>query len=194
MSLNLVVRVQAAEPAATIELYNTVLGFHYFARSHLQGQEEYVMDILHDAFLIILDAITRHCVRSPEALIGFVRTVVCRRIYRQIRFTRRSRKQNGALVEYISAKTPNPHGLLVLKELDETVRWAAQRLTEKDREMFECSIIDEETRKETMRLRHMTSTQYRLKKNRVKVKVIDLARRKLVTRCLTPQLANNTTL
>ncbi len=89
---DLVDKIKQNDKTGLEELYRVFSrGVRYYFCRQLGPQD--VDDRVHDAFLTVAQAIQRGDVREPERLMGYVRTIVSRRIAAQIEENVHSRKR-----------------------------------------------------------------------------------------------------
>src|SRR5919199_1483059 len=89
----LVARIRAGDDDATADLYKIFSrGIRFYFCRQLGPQE--LDDRVHDAFLIVVEAIRRGDLREPERLMGFVRTVVRRQVAAHIEAAVQRRREH----------------------------------------------------------------------------------------------------
>jgi RNA polymerase sigma-70 factor (ECF subfamily) len=175
----IVFRVQLHDESAKHELYQMLnRGIRFQLVRHLGTSD--IEDKVHDAFLVILQAILRNEIHSPERLLGYVRTVVRRQIANHIERTAARRKEVAADAEVdncAQGKTPeenyvrNEERLLMMKALRE--------LKPRDRKILIRFYLDEMSQEQICEEMGLSMTQFRLLKSRAKAKFSELGKRQL---------------
>src|SRR5688572_5650394 len=92
----LVERIQKNDPDALTELYQIFgRGIRFFMYRQLGPQD--IDDRVHDAFLVVVQAIQRGELRDPARLMGFVRTIVRRQVATRIDHLVQTRREQVAI-------------------------------------------------------------------------------------------------
>ena len=176
----LVGRVQAGEPAAMEELYAMFSnGVRYYLARQL-GRDD-IDDRLHDAFLVVVDAIRAGDLRDPRRLMGFVRTVVKRMVASSI--DRQVQERRGRVDEERTAQVTDrgetPEGAMLFQQQTAIVREVLAELTDRDREILTRFYVEEESAQQICEEMNLTMTQFRLLKSRAKNRFGELGRKKI---------------
>src|SRR5260221_12260052 len=82
----LVSRIQSGDSGAMGELYGTFCDRTSGYLRHRLGDQD-VTDLIHDVFLVVVEAIRRNQLHDPARLMGFVKTVLQRKIAVHLRAT-----------------------------------------------------------------------------------------------------------
>ena len=177
---DLVDRVQRGEDAGMEELYFIFArGIRYYLCRQLGPQE--LDDKVHDAFLIVVQAIQRGDLREPERLMGFVRTIVRRQVAAYIDRVVHIRKEEVDIEmgSRIADRRGNPEQTVAMRQKAELMQGILQRLSERDREILTRFYLDEQTEEQICKEMNLSETQFRLLKSRAKSRFGELGRKKL---------------
>jgi RNA polymerase sigma-70 factor (ECF subfamily) len=175
----LVRRIRDGEAAAVEELYgHFARGVRYFLLRHL-GPEE-IDDKVHDCFVIVLQAIHDGELREPERLMGYVRTVVRRKISSSIDFTvqqRRTRVDFDETLTVLSDGRDDPeHGLLSRQQI-EIARKGLEGVSGRDREILQRFYVLGQSQEQIRAVMELSGNQFRLLKSRAKARFAEFGRR-----------------
>jgi RNA polymerase sigma-70 factor (ECF subfamily) len=175
----LVSRIRGGESAAIEELYRLFArGVRYFLLRHL-GPEE-IDDKVHDCFVIVLQAIHDGDLREPERLMGYVRTVVRRKISSSIDFTvqqRRTRVDFNETLGVLSDVRDDPeHGLLSRQQI-EIARKGLEGVSGRDREILQRFYVLGQSQEQIRAVMELSGNQFRLLKSRAKARFGEFGRR-----------------
>ncbi len=176
----LVARIQAGEPQAMEELYQTFArGIRFYLCRQLGVQE--LDDKVHDTFLIVVEAIRQGELREPDRLMGFVRTIVRRQVAGYIDDVVASRRDEagGDAGEVIPDLRRNPEQNVAFGQKVELMKTILRGLGDRDREILTRFYLYEETQETICRDMDLSVNQFRLLKSRAKAKFAVLGRRKL---------------
>ena len=149
------------------------------------GMEE-LDDRVHDAFLIVLQAIQRGELREPERLMGFIRTIVKRQVAAHIDSAVHSRRdfqdlEPGGL---LPDEGESPEESVISHEKVEIMETVLRSLSRRDREILTRFYLMEQTQEEICAEMDLSDTQFRLLKSRAKARFGELGRRALTRRPL----------
>jgi RNA polymerase sigma-70 factor (ECF subfamily) len=176
----LVTRIRSGENSGLEDLYGLFArGIRFYLCRQLGPQE--LDDKVHDAFLIVVQAIKRGDLREPERLMGFVRTVVRRQVAAYIDDVVHSRREELHLdvgVRVADGRN-NPEQDAAFQQKVEFMTSILDNLTERDREILTRFYLDEQTQDQICEEMNLTETQFRLLKSRAKARFGELGRRKL---------------
>lgn len=125
---------------------------------------------MHDTFLIVIDAIRRGCLRQPERLAGFVRTIVSREIAHRIDEMVRNRHGKVDIDANMSDRRQNPEQEAIMRQQREIMLVALKSLREVDREILIRFYLHEQSWEQICNDLHITETQFRTLKWRAKEK------------------------
>ena len=181
----LVQRIQNGEQSGMEELYKVFSrGIRYYLCRQLGPQE--LDDKVHDAFLIVVQAIQRGDLREPDRLMGFVRTVVRRQIAAHIDqavSTRRDQIELDTTPRLFDlAANPEEHAIG-----DQRIRIMSEVLREiskRDREILTRFYLQEQSQEQICSEMALSETQFRLLKSRAKARFGELGRKRLASRPL----------
>jgi RNA polymerase sigma-70 factor (ECF subfamily) len=176
----LVGRIQRGEDSGLEDLYGLFgRGIRFYLCRQLGPQE--LDDKVHDAFLIVVQAIKRGDLREPERLMGFVRTVVRRQVAAYIDDVVHSRREELHLdvgVRVADVRN-NPEQNAAFQQKVEFMTSILSSLPDRDREILTRFYLDEQTQEQICEEMNLTETQFRLLKSRAKARFGELGKRKL---------------
>jgi len=176
----LVGRIQSGDNSGLEDLYGLFArGIRFYLCRQLGPQE--LDDKVHDAFLIVVQAIKRNELREPERLMGFVRTVVRRQVAAYIDDVVHSRREELHLdvgVRVADGRN-NPEQTAAFQQKVEFMTSILQSLSDRDREILTRFYLEEQTQQQICEEMNLTETQFRLLKSRAKARFGELGRRKL---------------
>lgn len=176
----LVRRIQAGDESGMEDLYRVFArGVRFYLCRQLGPQE--LDDKVHDAFLIVVQAIRRGDLREPERLMGFVRTVVRRQVAAHIDHVVHSRREELHLDVGVRVADGrhNPEQSAATRQKIEFMRSILQKLSDRDREVLTRFYLSEQSQEQICQEMNLTETQFRLLKSRAKARFGELGRRKL---------------
>jgi RNA polymerase sigma-70 factor (ECF subfamily) len=176
----LVARIRTGDNSGLEDLYGLFArGIRFYLCRQLGPQE--LDDKVHDAFLIVVQAIERGDLREPERLMGFVRTVVRRQVAAYIDDVVHSRREELHLdvgVRVADGRN-NPEQDAAFQQKVEFMTSILRTLSDRDREILTRFYLDEQTQEQICEEMDLTETQFRLLKSRAKARFGELGRRKL---------------
>jgi RNA polymerase sigma-70 factor (ECF subfamily) len=182
---DLVRRIQTDDPSGMEELYRVFSrGVRFYLCRQLGPQE--IDDKVHDAFLIVIQAIQRGDLREPQRLMGFVRTVVRRQVAAYIDNAVQTRREHADLDSgsRVLDETVSPEETVMREQRAEIMREILQSISPRDREILTRFYIREQTQEQICEEMSLSETQFRLLKSRAKARFGELGRRKLISRPL----------
>src|SRR5690242_20517199 len=163
---SLVARIQDGDGAAMEELYQIFSrGIRFYLCRQLGPQE--LDDKVHDAFLIVVQAIQKGELREPERLMGFVRTVVRRQVAAYIDNVVHSRREELHLdvgVRVADIRN-NPEQTAAFQQKVEFMTSILRSLSDRDREILTRFYLNEQTQEQICQEMNLTETQFRLLKS-----------------------------
>lgn len=181
----LVRRIMAGDPDAEADLYQIFSKGVRFLMMRKLGNSSAVDDELHTSFIITVEAIRNGALREPERLMGFIRTVVLRRIAEYIEQTVFNRNRNVEPEWDLMRDQRAPADQMLIERQHRELAWQVlQEMSTQDREVLVRFYLKEETPERICREMHLTGTQYRLLKHRAKAKFAAQGLRKLTIRPL----------
>lgn len=173
-------RIRRGDNSGLEELYALFArGIRFYLCRQLGPQE--LDDKVHDAFLIVVQAIKRGDLREPERLMGFVRTVVRRQVAAYIDGVVHSRREELHLdvgVRVADGRN-NPEQDAAFQQKVEFMSSILRNLSDRDREILTRFYLDEQTQEKICEDMSLTETQFRLLKSRAKARFGELGKRKL---------------
>jgi RNA polymerase sigma-70 factor, ECF subfamily len=176
----LVERIQAGDQSALSELYRTFSrGIRYYLCRHLGPQE--LDDRVHDAYLIVIQAIQRGELRDPEKLMGFVRTVVRRQVAAHIDQAVHARREMAEMEVglRIADRRSNPEQSAIQEERNLLMQKILRGISGRDREILTRFYLYEQSQEQICEEMALTETQFRLLKSRAKARFGEIGRRRL---------------
>lgn len=179
----LVERIQSGDASAMQDLYEAFgRGIRFYLFRQLGPQE--LDDKVHDAFLIVVQAIQRGELREPERLMGFVRTVVRRQVAAHIDRVVHSRRDEIPLepATVVADTAYTPEESAIDSEKLELMVSVLGTMGHRDREVLTRFYLKEQSQEQICRDMNLTDTQFRLLKSRAKARFGDLGRRRLEKR------------
>lgn len=185
---NLVTKIHGGDAAGMEELYSLFSrGIRYYLCRQLGPQE--LEDKVHDAFLIVVQAIRRGDLREPERLMGFVRTVVRRQVAAHIEQAVQSRRDFQPLERgsEVSSHTQSPEDDSIERQEGEIMETVLRSISGRDREILTRFYLLEQPQEQICAEMHLSETQFRLLKSRAKSRFGELGRKRVTHRTI-PQL------
>jgi RNA polymerase sigma-70 factor (ECF subfamily) len=175
----LVGRIREGEAAAIEELYGIFArGVRYFLLRRL-GPDE-IDDKVHDCFVIVLQAIHDGDLREPERLMGYVKTVVKRKIATSIDLAvqqRRTRVDWDCALCSLYDRRENPERGMVSREQIEIARKVLEGVSGRDREILRRFYVLEQSQEQIRADMELSCTQFRLLKSRAKARFGEFGKR-----------------
>ena len=181
----LVDKIHGGDQAGMEELYRLFSrGVRYYLCRQLGPQE--LDDKVHDAFLIVVQAIQRGELREPERLMGFVRTVVKRQVAAYIENAVQRRRDSHAIEqgESIYDGSETPEESLISRQRVEIMEAVLGSISKRDREVLTRFYLLEEPQEKICAEMNLSETQFRLLKSRAKARFGELGKRQLTRRPL----------
>lgn len=180
---NLVERIRLAEPAALEELYALFSkGIRFHLCRHLGSQD--LDDKVHDVFLIITQAIQKGELREPERFMGYVRTVVRRRVAAAIDDAVHSRRDQTSVEvgATLRDRRPDPERSAIERQNMELAMRVLRSIPERDREVLVRFYLKEQKAPQICSELRLTQTQFRLIKSRAKARFGELGKARFALR------------
>jgi RNA polymerase sigma-70 factor (ECF subfamily) len=176
----LVRRILNGEAAAIEELYAIFArGVRFFLLRNL-GPEE-LDDKVHDCFVIVLQAIHDGDIRDPARLMGYVRTVVKRKIVASIDYAvqqRRTRVDLEGSLGLLSDRREDPErGMSSRQEIEIARKVFEEGVSGRDREILQRFYVLEQSQDRIRADMDLSSNQFRLLKSRAKARFGEFGRR-----------------
>ncbi len=161
-------RIRQGDESAIGELYEMLSrGLGVLIRRQIQAQD--AEDAVHDTILAVIQGIQKNGLRNPERLMGYVRTVMQRRIAERVNKLSASRSRNVDIdwaAEAVAAGTPEQQ--LIRDQNAAIVRTVLDSLPARYREVLTRFYVLEQTAEQIMQEMGLNPTQFRLMKSRAK--------------------------
>jgi RNA polymerase sigma-70 factor (ECF subfamily) len=173
-------RIQSGDRSGEEHLYRTFAsGARLFLQRRLGTSD--VDDLIHDLFVIIIEAIHRGDLREPERLMGFVRTVLNRQLGQQISRIVRTRESSvkPESLAALSTTEPTPEEKAFSQQKVTIVRQILVKMPAREREVLTRFYLHEESPDHIQKQMLLTETQFNLLKSRAKARLTQLVRGKL---------------
>ncbi len=171
--------VRNGDSGAMTELYGIFAkGIRYFLLRNL-GPEE-LDDRVHDCFVIVTQAIQNGDLREPERLMGYVRTVVKRKVAASIDVAVQQRRTRGDLdgsLFTLSDRRENPERRVIAMERVNIARKVLKGMSSRDREILNRFYVLEESQECIRAEMGLGYDQFRLLKSRAKTRFCELGKR-----------------
>lgn len=181
--VDLVDRIRADDPTGMEELYRHFSkGIRYFLCRQLGPQD--LDDKVHDAFLIIAQAIRRGDLREPERLMGYVRTVVRRQVAAHIEFAVHCRRTEMELDPAVAMadRQATPEQIAIERQHTDLAKRMLNSIPRRDREILIRFYLEEQSQETICNEMKLTETQFRLIKSRAKARFGELGKQRLARR------------
>ena len=179
----LVERIRSGDPAGMEELYGHFSqGIRFYIYRQLGSHD--LDDKVHDAFLIIAQAIQRGELREPERLMGYVRTIVRRQVAGHIGTAMQTRRRQTDLEHCVPVADlgPSPERRLIEQQNLDLAMRILKSLNRRDREVLTRFYLEEQDHDQICREMKLTETQFRLVKSRAKARFGELGKSRLARR------------
>jgi RNA polymerase sigma factor (sigma-70 family) len=179
----LVERIRRSEQGGLEDLYRLFeRGVRFYLCRQLGPQD--LNDRVHDAFLIVAEAIRKGELRDPERLMGYVGTVVRRQVAGQIERAVQSRSHQTIMDVGLAVpdRRPSPEQEAMERERRDIARQVLESASERDREILIRFYLREQRPEEICQAMNLTETQFRLLKSRAKARFGELGKRRLARR------------
>jgi len=152
-------------------------GIRFFLMRRLKHCD--VEDKVHEVFVDVVSAIRRRELRDPSRLMGFVRTVIQRKLVKQIEHLVRSRGEQAdyADIQHVPDGRKTPEQIAASNELDGLVSATLNELNPRDRELLIRFYLWEQPGAQICREMSLSATQFRVFKSRAKARFGDLGRK-----------------
>ncbi|MGA2434815.1 MAG: sigma-70 family RNA polymerase sigma factor [Bryobacteraceae bacterium] len=176
----LVRRIHAGEAGGMEQLYSIFSrGIRYYLCRQLGPQD--LDDKVHDTFLIVVQAIRRGELRSPERLMGFVRTVVRRQVAAHIDHCVQIRREQTDLETGFAVwdRHNNPEEDAIARQRREIMTNVLRSVSRRDRDILTRFYLLGESQEQICAEMGLSETQFRLLKSRAKARFGELGKRRL---------------
>lgn len=166
----LVSRIRSGDSGAMGELYGAFCDrTSGYLRQRLGNQD--ITDLTHDVFLVVVEAIRRNQLDDPTRLMGFVKTVLQRKIAAHLRATIRRRNFEQDITEYsVVDSGMRADQVVESRERTQIMRRVFSTLSQREREILERFYLEEQSEVQIRQEMKLTGTNYRVLKSRAKAK------------------------
>jgi RNA polymerase sigma-70 factor (ECF subfamily) len=181
--VRLVEKIRADDPEGMAELYRIFAkGIRFYLCRHLGPQE--LDDTVHDAFLIVIQAIRRGELREAERLMGFVRTVVRRQIASRIDKVVQNRRERAELDSdaLLTDSRYDPERSAIARQQQDIMVSILRSISNRDREILTRFYLLEQTQEQICVEMQLSETQFRLLKSRAKARFGELGKQQFSAR------------
>lgn len=154
-------------------------GVRYYFCKHLGPAD--LDDRVHDAYLTVVQAIRTGALREPEALMGFVKTVIRRQVASDIDdavHTRRKRV-DFEVGTFVTDNRQNPEQEAIGRQNAKLMVQVLEEISPRDREILTRFYLHGQSQDEICAAMQLTGTQFRLLKSRAKARFGELGRKRL---------------
>jgi RNA polymerase sigma factor (sigma-70 family) len=172
--------VQRGERTEMEELYtNFSRGIRYYFCKHLGPAD--LDDRVHDAYLTVVQAIRSGSLREPEALMGFVRTIIRRQVAAGIDAAVQSRRERAEFEvgTLIADGRQNPEQEAISRQKTQLMVQVLKEISLRDKEILTRFYLNGQSQEKICREMQLTETQFRLLKSRAKARFGQLGRKRL---------------
>lgn len=174
----LVNRIRHGDKGGELELYRMLSGRLKCFLGKAIGTD-YAEDECHEVYMVMLRQIRSGNVREPKRLMGFIGTVMHRRIAKQIFLKIRSRLNVDVDCLDIVEPGPSPEEQSAKHQRYQKMIQVLDDMSSRDREMLSRYYLREQTEAEICIEMRLTSTQFRLLKSRAKGRFAHLGKSSL---------------
>lgn len=154
-------------------------GVRYYFCKHLGPVD--LDDHVHDAYLTVIQAIRTGTLREPEALMGFVKTIIRRQVAAGIDCAVQSRRERAdfEVSAFVMDDRQNPEQEAIGRQKTQLMVQVLEEISPRDREILTRFYLYGQSQDEICREMQLTETQFRLLKSRAKARFGDLGRKRL---------------
>lgn len=154
-------------------------GVKYYFCKHLGPAD--LDDRVHDAYLTVVQAIRTDSLREPEALMGFVRTIIRRQVASGINEAVHSRRERAEFETsaLVMDARQDPEQEAIGRQRTQLMVQVLQEISARDREVLIRFYLHGQEQDAICREMNLTETQFRLLKSRAKARFGDLGRKML---------------
>jgi DNA-directed RNA polymerase specialized sigma24 family protein len=164
-------QIRAGDPAGQEALYSTLSGGARFFFQRRLGTTD-VDDLVHEVFLTVTEAILAGEIREPERLMGFVRTILFRKVAAHLA---KGARAGESLVEsthpaWLRDRELNAEEAVLAREKVEAMRLMLGELRTRDVELLTRFYLREQGEAQIRTEMGLSGTQFRLLKSRAKAR------------------------
>lgn len=154
-------------------------GVRYYFCKHLGPAD--LDDHVHDAYLTVIQAIRTGTLREPEALMGFVKTIIRRQVAAGIDEAVHSRRErvDFEVGTFVMDDRQNPEQAAIGRQKAQLMVQVLQEITPRDREILTRFYLHRQSQNDICAAMELTETQFRLLKSRAKARFGELGRKRL---------------
>lgn len=154
-------------------------GVRYYFCKHLGPAD--LDDHVHDAYLTVIQAIRTGSLREPEALMGFVKTIIRRQVAAGIDDAVQSRRERAdfEVSAFVTDHRQNPEQEAIGRQKTQLMVQVLLEISPRDREILTRFYLHGQNQDEICKEMQLTETQFRLLKSRAKARFGDLGRKRL---------------
>jgi len=177
----LVERVRRSDASAVELLYGI---FRNGVRSQVSRQigPQTLDDVVHDGFVTVFQAVLRGRVREPDRLMGFVRTVMRRRVGAHIQEAVQRRRLESGDLAFLFREQPDPERLAIARQRNDITHRVLLLLSSRDREILVRFYLCGESPPNICAEMKLTKDQFRLLKSRAKARFAKAGKRWMAQR------------
>jgi RNA polymerase sigma-70 factor (ECF subfamily) len=183
--VDLVERIRAGDSAAMEDLYRVFSrGIRYYLVRQLGNQE--MEDRIHNAYVIVVQAIQAGTLREPARLMGFVKTVARRQVAAYIEEAVQMRKEHAELdaILRVADEKETPEEEVIRAEREQLMVSLLRESSERDREILTRFYVYNQTQEQICEEMDLSETQFRLLKSRAKSRLSESGRRHMARNSL----------
>ena len=176
----LVEGVKSGDRVAMEDLYTSFSrGVRYYFCKHLGPAD--LDDRVHDAYLTVVQAIRTGSLREPEALMGFVKTIIRRQVAAGIDEAVQPRRERAdfEVSAFVMDVRQNPEQEAIGRQKTQLMVQVLQEISPRDREILTRFYLHGQEQDEICQEMNLTETQFRLLKSRAKARFGELGRKRL---------------
>ena len=172
----IVALIRAGDPAGSELLFNTFYrGLRFLAARYCPHLAE---DCAQETILAVMQQIERGKIEHPEALPGYVRTILKRIAWDKKKQCERLESE-GAAFEKAPDRREDPHRAFEIKQRAEILQCALRTLKPRAREVLRRFYLSGESKEQICQAMNLTETSFRLLKSRSKQMLEEAAAREL---------------
>ena len=172
--------VKRGDRVAMEELYTSFTrGVRYYFCKHLGPAD--LDDRVHDAYLTVVQAIRTGSLREPEALMGFVKTIIRRQVAAGIDEAVQSRRERAdfEVSAFVMDVRQDPEEEAIGRQKTQLMVQVLQEISPRDREILTRFYLHGQEQDEICQEMNLPETQFRLLKSRAKARFGELGRKRL---------------
>jgi RNA polymerase sigma-70 factor (ECF subfamily) len=168
-------RIQDGDRRAEEELYRLINGGVRLRLVGAMGDD--VGDSVHDIYIDVLTAIRKRQLREPPRLVGFVDTILRRRICLLIAQKISARRAIDLVDCEEATGYDSPLEQALARDERDLAATVLASMPDRERDILKRFYLDEQTQAEICRELNLTETQFRLRKSRAKAQFARIGQR-----------------